>query len=308
MNINTIVLAKCKPGTPDMLDELDNTNGRDNKTYYAVGEKYDGYRMLLDITKDGTRIFSRTKKEYTNHVPHITIPYPELAGTILDCEAIAPTYKHSDTTSIFGSLPSRAVEVQNKIGKAHLCIFDVLQFKGEDVRRFSQAIRSDIVHDAACTIRDDYNYGVISVLSSETLFEKNLRSHYDDTVGAGREGVVLKDMNATYGEGWTKIKQSKTYDFIIIGFTKGKGKHINRIGAIEYGGYNKYGIIEYVGKASGMSDAVREDMTYNPKLYLDKVVELSAFEVTTSGALRFPQFVRMRDDKPLMECVVLYDE
>lgn len=59
--------------------------------------------------------------------------------------------------------------------------------------------------------------------------------------------------------------------------------------------------------ASGLNDALREDMAKNPDNYIGKVVECSCMSIDKKEhSLRHPVFLRMRDDKDAKEC--LFDE
>jgi ATP-dependent DNA ligase len=68
-------------------------------------------------------------------------------------------------------------------------------------------------------------------------------------------------------------------------------------------GLYKDGKLVEVGKvASGLTDAMRKDMSENPDNYIGHVVEVEAMSTTKDGALRHPVFVRMRDDKIPEDC------
>jgi ATP-dependent DNA ligase len=73
------------------------------------------------------------------------------------------------------------------------------------------------------------------------------------------------------------------------------------IGAIRYGMYRDGQLIE-LGQTSGMSEAVREELTTNGDSYIGTVMEVEAFEQLPSGAFRHPRFMRFRDDKRPEEC------
>ena len=68
-------------------------------------------------------------------------------------------------------------------------------------------------------------------------------------------------------------------------------------------GLYKDGELVDVGRvASGLTDAIREDMANNPDNYINHVVEVEAMSTTKDGALRHPVFIRMRDDKAPEDC------
>jgi ATP-dependent DNA ligase len=74
------------------------------------------------------------------------------------------------------------------------------------------------------------------------------------------------------------------------------------IGAVRYGMYNNGELVE-LGQTSGMSEAIREELTTNGDKYIGTVIEVEGFEQLPSGAVRHPRFIRFRDDKRPTECV-----
>ena len=123
---------------------------------------------------------------------------------------------------------------------------------------------------------------------------------YKEVIREGGEGVMAKDLSSPYlskrSDSWRKIKEVDTYDFVILGFTQGKGRHSKRVGAIVYGVYEEGKLIP-LGKSSGMTDEERNDMVRNPQKYIGKVAEFDAQELTKDLAMRFPRFRQLRLDK-----------
>ena len=104
---------------------------------YAAQEKLDGMRAIIHICKDGLRIFSRSAGvddptrplEKTSSLPHLAeMKFPDLAGTILDAEILAPGV---DASSMAGAIHSKQAGPTNGLVKAF--VFDVLRFIGDDL-------------------------------------------------------------------------------------------------------------------------------------------------------------------------------
>ena len=70
-----------------------------------------------------------------------------------------------------------------------------------------------------------------------------------------------------------------------------------------YGAYDDGKLVE-VGKCSGVTDEQRGIFAANPDAYLGKVIEIAGQEISSHGRIRFPRFVRFRDDKPVEECLL----
>jgi DNA ligase-1 len=136
---------------------------------------------------------------------------------------------------------------------------------------------------------------------------KGKRSLYESVLARGGEGIMLKRLDALYVQGgrpvnnWLKAKKSATFDCVVMGFTKGKGKYNNRIGALVFGQYVN-GKLSELGQASGMSDAERNDMSLRPDTYIGKVVTIKGMERLKSGAIRHPQYAGIRHDKDRHQC------
>jgi ATP-dependent DNA ligase len=81
-----------------------------------------------------------------------------------------------------------------------------------------------------------------------------------------------------------------------------KLKYMNWIGAIKFGEYDNGELVER-GSVSGLTEALRADISSNPDNYIGKVIELDAMErIPDTKALRQPVFKGFRDDKEPEEC------
>lgn len=109
---------------------------------------------------------------------------------------------------------------------------------------------------------------------------------------AGLEGLMLKNKSYEYqskrSRDWCKVKQFETEDLPVIGIVGGTGKYEGSLGALVV---ERNGVRVEVG--SGFTDAERKEFWIEPP----KCIEVQYQEVTDKGSLRFPIFVRVRDDK-----------
>lgn len=113
------------------------------------------------------------------------------------------------------------------------------------------------------------------------------------------EGFVGK--NAHYSQ-WYKIKPEKTCDLVVVDWQSGTGKYSGLMGALICGAYHGKEMITVASVGGGFSDQQRKE--YIPKKCLGRVVEVMYQDVLAKGGLRYPRFVRFRDDKPARECTV----
>lgn len=112
------------------------------------------------------------------------------------------------------------------------------------------------------------------------------------------EGFVFKSCSYVPDRMY-KVKPVLTVDLIISGFIDGKGKYVNKVGAIR--------CIDGEGKevctVSGMTDKIRFSLCAADE---GRVVEVAYQKVTRDKRLRHPRFKRFRDDKNLMQVDVIH--
>ena len=276
---------------------------------YIAQEKLDGMRAVVHVTSSGLRIFSRsagvgdpTKPlEKTSALPHLsTLKFPEMVGTILDCEILA---RGMDSAQLSGTIHKKDVP-DNRTVK--LFVFDILSIKGTDLTNRILLQRLSWLQTIRKKIASPY---IIYLPWANT--SKDKQALYQHIIQNKGEGVVLKNLYSTYIQGarpsdnWYKAKKSMTIDAVILGFTQGNGKYNTRIGALIFGQYvntPKGWKLKPLGQASGMTDSQRTEFSNNRDSYIGKVVSIKGMERLKSGAIRHPRFVEIRSDKNPNQC------
>ena len=197
--------------------------------------------------------------------------------------------------------------------------FDLLAVAGHDLRALPLSLRKELLGMLVPSV------GVVRFADhvpreGEALFEEVSRM--------GLEGIVAKRAVSTYRSGersrdWLKIKALRTADVAIVGYVRGKGTRRD-LGSLMVA-WRGAGELVYAGNVGTGLDAgtiasllpelqrtarptpafrgtppgpTRDHAFVEPGL----VAEVRYSEVTSSGYLRQPVFLRVRDDKTVADC------
>lgn len=279
--------------------------------------KLDGYRVLAFIEDGQVRLASRRGLDLTPQFPAIVAELSRqmVSTMVLDGELIA---LGADGRPSFNALQNRAqlktardIEQAERRTPCVLYVFDILHFAGIDLRGSHYVARRRYL--AQCLLPGPHLNVVHAEEDGETLFPAAL--------AAGFEGVVAKRKDCVYQPGrrspnWLKIKSTSTAEFVIGGFTQGKGSR-EALGSLLLGCWED-GKLVFVGHAgSGFDEASVESVRRRLEAFkttrcpfVEKpplngpttwvkpqlVAEVRYLEFLETGILRGPVFVRLRDD------------
>lgn len=131
-----------------------------------------------------------------------------------------------------------------------------------------------------------------------------LERYAKDNVNAGFEGIMIKEMSSPYlckrSTDWMKWKPTITVDLEVIGVEEGTGRNKGRLGALVCHGVDDGKEIT-VNVGSGFSDGDRDSYWDNSNIIIGRTAEVMCDVITQNQdgtySLRFPRFVRFRDDK-----------
>ena len=280
----------------------------DNPLYVAE-HKFDGSRYW---SLDG-RLFSRRLSvkdgmpiEKTENVPHIVSELKKApTGTILDGEIYYPNSNSMQVTSIMGALPTKAIERQ-ALNPIRYVVFDMPMYHGKDISKKPWHERRTMLEEVYKNYLGDSKH-----IDLTTVVKENKREFLDKMLSTGQEGIMLKNIKATYDADkrpehhWYKVKKNLTDDVVVMDYLPGKGKYEGMMGSVIFGKYDKHGgRLVQLGSCSGFTDAQRLEITKHPQKYLGKVIEISAMEGTEAGFYRHPQFKQLRVDKGPEQCII----
>lgn len=285
-------------------------DGEELKGDWTIEPKFDGYRCAIVVGEDGSvEAISRGNKQFWNwqHI-QAAIKDSGVRGAVLDGEFYAGEFGLTSSICKTQKPHARALEL-----KYH--VFDMLTIKEWNTLKCNRTLRQ---RQAAL-----YKTGLVGkyvqFVQGQPLRQAmetrlgEIQARVDEYYLQGYEGAVLKNMDSVYefdrSDQWLKVKPEEDCDVEVIGAEEGKGRHKGRLGAFIVKGkvtYKKksYAIVSHVG--GGFSDEERDLFWAQHKKgkLVGTIVEVRYQDVTTEvsmgkscNALRFPRFMRCRDDK-----------
>jgi bifunctional non-homologous end joining protein LigD len=278
--------------------------------------KLDGYRVLAFVDEEGVTLRSRRGLELSAAFPRLVAELgTQGPRMIVDGEIVA---FGADGKPSFNALQNRvqlktAREITAADQKAPVIFycFDLLYFAGIDLRDMPYQDRRRYLKQ--CLLPSDLVQLVHASEDGEALHKAALAN--------GFEGVIGKRKDSKYQAGrrsasWLKIKPTHSAEFVVGGYTKGKGAR-EPLGALLVG-YWDGGKLRYashvgsgfdadtLGQVKARLDSLRitkcpfdkKPELHNPTTWVEPeaVVEVKFQGWTDDGSLRAPIFLRLRDD------------
>jgi DNA ligase-1 len=290
----------------------------------AAEFKYDGSRFQFHKKGNWARMYSRRLEDVTGALPDVIEQL--LAATehdvILDGEVIAiKDAKPMPFQSVLRRFRRRH-DVAEATEAVELVpnVFDILWLDGETLIDLPLAERRKKLESAIHMVLAP------QVVSSDAaVIEKT----YTDALAAGHEGIMIKVPASPYspgqrGKNWIKIKpEVDTLDLAVIGAEWGEGKRAHVFGSFLVACQDAGKLVPLSRVATGFSDEqlaevydllkesvvkkAGKEVYFEPSLVFEVgYAELQASQNYEGGyALRFPRFIRIRDDKDIMDIETL---
>lgn len=322
-----VLLAEKAPSLRDALEEYENP---------VLEVKFDGARVSLHKKGEKIWVFTRRLENVTAQFPDIVAfirKAVKAKNCIIEGEALVINPKTGRPLP-FQFLSQRIqrkydVEKTMKEIPVQINIFDVVYLEGEMLFDQPLAVRRKKLDSIIRPIPGKFQL-------AEQLVTKDLKkaeAFYKKALEANQEGIMVKNLEATYQPGrrvgyWLKVKPTmENLDLVIIGATMGTGKRTGWLGSFMLGcqGNGKFLQCGMLGTGIKEKKTNPDDVTFKElsallhPLVIKKegnsvdikpkiIIEVAYEEVQKSPnynsgyALRFPRFVRLRtQDKPLRE-------
>lgn len=285
----------AKRFTPALCADWCKVNDKKRRKLLSEGDYYstpkmDGLRCVFKLHSPDSGVYSRSLKPLYNMDGHLrrleeAIDFP----CIIDGEAFAAD----------GTWNSSMTGAKKQGSKVQMVFYPFDMVRREEVDSMNYTtVALDRWEDLGLVPYDSKFFE--EVVHTKVHSPEDVQECFEADIADGWEGSVLHDASAVYAckrsNAWIKVKKWLSSEFTITGFIPGTGKHLGRLGSIIVEGeYDGKKVTSEVG--TGFSDAERQEIWDNQADYLGLQAEIKMFEVTPAGSLRFPSFLRIREDE-----------
>ncbi len=257
-----------------------------------VSPKFDGYRCLAVIRNGDVTLFSRNGSVYQNF-PKIE---KSLAGCfpkgnhVFDGEIMSDDFQSMQKTAF-------ASKKRTTVGDVRYHIFGIIPYEEWASQKFKMKTNDRIGNLKIKSKKFDNNLVLVDQIYTTSL--DGVYGLEEEYVTIGYEGaMMLPNIPYYLGKKTNKLLKFKTMlsqDCKVVGLYEGKEgtKYEGMMGGFELTQENG----KHCECGSGFSDEDREYMWENRNKVIGRIAEIKYQELTNDGIMRFPIFLRWRDDK-----------
>ena len=301
--------ASIKPMLATLVDKVPGDDG------WVYELKYDGVRLLSRCDGDEVRCISRNGIDWTHKVGPVVeaLAKLKLDGAWVDGELIVTD---PNGRSDF-SLLQHSME-QGRLGELQLCVFDLLFYRGEDLRALPLRERKVRLDAAFAKLPANGPLRLADQIHSKSaeLLTRVCNQHL--------EGLVAKKIDSPYrgdrSEHWLKVKCHREQEFVVGGAAFLPGRGTGTFSSLLVGVKSAKGL-KYVGRVGGGFDAKeraewharvkkleRKDSPFDslPEkrsgenwhwMKPELVIQVAFADWTHGGILRQPRYLGLRQDR-----------
>jgi DNA ligase-1 len=196
--------------------------------------KYDGFRLQIHKQGDVVRLFTRRLDEVTKQFPDVVVAIRELI-TLTDCILDAEAVGFSPQTGKYQPFQHVSKRIRRKYDIEQLAkelpvevnVFDVLFANGVSYIDVPLQRRLEFL---SAHIKKNVPRKLVLVKGIVAQSEDGVQAFYEESLTAGNEGVMIKDLQAPYQPGgrvsaWIKMKPvMDELDLVVVEAEWGSGK------------------------------------------------------------------------------------
>ena len=244
--------------------------------------KWDGFRCVVFRDGDNIELQSKAGQPLTRYFPEVVTAVSTIKAKqfVLDGELVVPVgraFSFDDLLLRIHPAASRVAKLAAE-SPATLIVFDLLV---DDRGKSLVALPLQDRRPRLEAFAKQYFGGREDIRLSPATDSVAEVKRWFRTAGGGLDGVIAKRRDLPYrsGErtGMQKIKTMRTADCVVGGFRYASKKKV--IGSLLLGLYDARGKLNHVGFCSGLTDAMRRELT--PKL--EKLVKPPGFTGRAPG-------------------------
>lgn len=275
-------------------------------------QKFDGYRILAELTRGKVRLLSRRFKDWTAEFPGVAEAVAALPveRAVLDGEvaAVLPD----------GRTSFQGLQLARTAGNIAYFVFDLLAVDGDDLTALPLEARKARLAKLVA------RRGPPGVIRYSDHVEGSGREFFALACKRGLEGIVSKRRDQPYRPGrgttWLKTKCLLCQELVIGGFTDPERSRVG-FGALLVGyydgdrlayagkvgtGYSNATLVKLHAQLAGLERAASPFSPEPPRAWTgasrhwvapELVAEVAFTEWTNDGRLRHPSFQGLRRDK-----------
>ena len=307
-----------------------------NNKEWVFEVKWDGIRSIFYMhkTKDMLKIQSRNGIDITHRYPEIVESLKSFIkckeSVILDGEIVVlnkegyPDFgSHKERMSVHSD---REISRLSKNLPATYYLFDILHLDGNNLQNRGYLDRRRILNEVISQSNDKNNK---RVRISDFIDQEGIGT-FENVKKMNLEGIIAKNKFSKYFQGtrsrdWLKIKNTKTQDCVVIGYTPGEGNREKYFGSLILAVFEQ-GHLRFAGHTGSGFNTNQLERAYNKiqNMRIEKspidhipytngkpiwirpelVAEIKFDNWTSEKILRAPIFQRFREDKSPEDCIV----
>ena len=217
---------------------------------FAAEYKLDGERVQIHLDEK-VILYSRSLENITSYYPDIVEKIPDVIkadNAILEAEVVAINENTGEFLP-FQELMHRRRKygIQKAVDEYPITVnfFDVLYHNGKSCLNKPYQLRREILEDVIT--ENDYAKKITMTIVTN---EEEINDFLESSISSGCEGLMLKQLDATYkagarGNNWLKLKREyqnelgDSLDLVVIGAFFGKGRRTGKYGTLLLASYDE---------------------------------------------------------------------